>query len=264
MHIFRFFGDITLKKIAIITGATGGLGREFVKRICENNELDEIWAVGRNREKMTALVNIDERIVPVEADLAVNGTEILRQLLSENEPDVRMLINNAGTAYMGHFDKMDPSQVESICRLNCSVPSVLMSYALPYMHEGAKIINISSASSFQPNPYLAMYSASKVYLRNLSRAVGAELKSRKITVTCVCPGWIDTEMLPREYDGKRIHYPGMISAESVARKALRDSSCGRSMSVPGFFAKYFRIYSKITPTDIVMKQWMMIMKKHIS
>lgn len=252
-----------MKKIAIITGATGGLGREFVKRICEDKELDEIWAVGRNREKLTALVSIDDRVVPVEADLADNGTEILRQRLSESIANVKILINNAGTAYMGHFDKMDPSQVESICRLNCSVPSVLMSCSLPYMHEGAKIINISSASSFQPNPYLAMYSASKVYLRNLSRAVGAELRSRGITVTCVCPGWIDTEMLPREHDGKKIHYPGMISAESVVRKVLRDSSRGRSMSVPGLFAKYFRIYSKITPTDIVMKQWMMIMRKHV-
>ncbi|MCR4793292.1 MAG: SDR family NAD(P)-dependent oxidoreductase [Lachnospiraceae bacterium] len=253
-----------MKKTAIITGATGGLGNEFVKSICENKELDEIWAVGRNSEKLGILAGNDARIVAIEADLTDNGTEIIRQLLSEINPDVRMLINNAGTAYMGPFDDMDPVQVEKICRLNCSVPSVLMSYALPYMHEGAKIINISSASSFQPNPYLAMYSASKAYLKNLSRAVGAELKKRGITVTCVCPGWIDTEMLPRERDGKVIRYPGMISAGAVVGKALRDSARGRSMSVPGAFAKYFRLYSKLTPTDIVMKQWMMIMKKYVS
>ncbi|MCR4642702.1 MAG: SDR family NAD(P)-dependent oxidoreductase [Lachnospiraceae bacterium] len=252
-----------MRKIAIITGATGGLGQEFVRQICSENEAEEIWAVGRNREKLDTLKAFDARVQVIEADLAADGMDILRRKLKENAPEVRLLINNAGVGYMGPFKKMSTEQVESICRLNCSVPSELIADVLPYMHEGAAIINISSASSFQPNPYLAVYSASKVYLRNLSRALSVELKPRKISVTCVCPGWVDTGMLPRKKDGKKIRYTGMIRAERVVKKALRDSAKKRDMSVPGWFARYFRFYSKITPTKLVMKQWTYAIRKYI-
>ena len=131
------------------------------------------------------------------------------------------------------------------------------------MNEGARILNISSASSFQPNPYLAIYSASKVYLKNFSRALNFELKSRKITVTAVCPGWVDTEMLPRTRNGMSIRYIGMIDPETVVKKALKDSARGKDMSVPGAFAAYFRLYSKIMPTKIVMRQWGRSIKQYL-
>ena len=150
-----------------------------------------------------------------------------------------------------------------LCNINCTAPAAVMAEVLPYMTKGARILNISSASSFQPNPYLAMYSASKVFVKNLSRAVNDELRSRGITVTSVCPGWVDTGMLPREKNGKKISYAGMIEPERVVDKALKDSARGRDMSVPGLFAKYFRFYSKITPTGIVMKQWAAIIRKYV-
>lgn len=252
-----------MKRIAIVTGATGGIGERFVKQICLMDDIDEVWAVGRNKDKLGLLSAKNQKIVPISADLASDGVEVLSGLISEKSPDIRILVNNAGTGYMGPFEKMETGQVRDICRLNCSVPSELISLSLPYMHEGARILNISSASSFQPNPYLAMYSASKVYLKNFSRAINAELKSRKITATAVCPGWVDTGMLPRTKDGKEIKYAGMIDPETVVIKALKDSAKGRDMSVPGAFAKYFRIYSKITPTNIVMSQWSRSIRKYL-
>lgn len=252
-----------MKRIAIVTGATGGIGERFVKQICLMDDIDEVWAVGRNKDKLDSLCAVSQKVVPISADLASDGVEVLSGLISEKSPDIRILVNNAGTGYMGPFEKMETGQVRDICRLNCSVPSELISLSLPYMHEGARILNISSASSFQPNPYLAMYSASKVYLKNFSRAINAELKSRKITATAVCPGWVDTGMLPRTKDGKEIKYAGMIDPETVVIKALKDSAKGRDMSVPGAFAKYFRLYSKITPTNIVMSQWSRSIRKYL-
>ena len=252
-----------MKRIAIVTGATGGIGERFVKQICLMDDIDEVWAVGRNKDKLDSLCAVSQKVVPISADLASDGVEVLSGLISEKSPDIRILVNNAGTGYMGPFEKMETGQVRDICRLNCSVPSELISLSLPYMHEGARILNISSASSFQPNPYLAMYSASKVYLKNFSRAINAELKSRKITATAVCPGWVDTGMLPRTKDGKEIKYAGMIDPEIVVIKALKDSAKGRDMSVPGAFAKYFRVYSKITPTNIVMSQWSRSIRKYL-
>ena len=252
-----------MKRIAIVTGATGGIGGIFVKKICAMDDIDEVWAVGRNKDKLDALCAVSQKVVPVTADLASDGADVISRLISERSPDIRILVNNAGTGYMGHFEKMEKGQVRDICRLNCSVPSELISISLPYMHEGARILNISSASSFQPNPYLAMYSASKVYLKNFSRALNVELKSTKITATSVCPSWVDTGMLPRTKDGKEIKYAGMIDPETVVNKALKDSAKGKDMSVPGAFAKCFRFYSKITPTNIVMSQWSRSIRKYL-
>lgn len=250
-------------KIAIVTGATGGIGEEFIKELSSYKDIDEIWGNGRNKEKLDKLKKKYRKFVAIESDLAADGVEVLSRKLSDEKPDVRMLVNNAGIAYMGLFEKMETSYVETFCKVNCAAPTELISAALPYMKEGAKILNISSASSFQPNPYLSMYSASKAFLRTFSRALNVELKDRGITVTCVCPGWVDTGMLPKEKDGRKIKYTGMISAKKVVSTALRDARKGKDMSTPSFFAKYFRVYSKVMPTKLVMKQWTGAIKSYI-
>ena len=252
-----------MARTAIVTGATGGIGEKFVQEICKMKDIDEVWATGRNKEKLESLRKMNSKVITVEADLAKDGVSVIENLINTKKPDIRFLVNNAGVAYMGLFDKMDASELERFCKVNCSAPSVLMNITIPYMKDGARILNISSASSFQPNPYLSMYSASKVYLKNLSRALNVELKPRGITVTSVCPYWVDTGMLPKTKDGQEIKYPGMVSTDKVVRKALRDSKHGKDMSVPGIFAKYFRVYAKLTPTSIVMKQWMMAIRKYV-
>ena len=250
-------------RIAIITGATGGLGIGFTQAIAAMEDIEEIWAVGRNAAKLGKLKESFEKVRPVEADLAYDGVRLLEGMMKEEAPDVRFLVNNAGVGYFGAFEKQTREEVEAFCRINCSAPAELMAVALPYMKKGARIINVSSASSFQPNPYLSAYSASKVFLKNLSRALSVELRSRGISVTCVCPGWVDTGMLPRTKDGKEIRYSGMISVDRVVKKAMKDSMRGKAMSVPGFFAKYFRIYSKLMPTGLVMKQWTWGIRKYL-
>ena len=185
------------------------------------------------------------------------------QKIEEEKPDIKILINNAGIGFLGKYEDMGTTSVKNFCDMNCTVPAVLISAVLPYMNEGAGILNISSASSFQPNPYLSLYSASKVFIKNMSRALYMELKSRRITVTAVCPGWIDTDMLPREKNGKKINYTGMISSKKVVEKALKDNQKGKDMSTPGWFSKYFRIYSKITPTKLVMRQWSRAINRYI-
>ena len=251
-----------MRRVAIVTGSTGGIGSEFVRQIASDENIDEIWAVGRNKEKLDKLVSEYSKVVPVTADLS-KGTGEISDRLKDANPEVKLLINNAGTGYLGLFENMETEKVESLCTLNCTVPAMLVSECLPYMKEGAGIINISSSSSFQPNPYLTMYSASKVFVKNFSRALRVELKNRGIKVTCSCPGWVDTGMLPKEANGKKIHYTGMISPEKVVSKALADLRRGKELSLPSFFAKYFRVYSKLMPTKLVMGQWAWIMRKYV-
>ncbi len=252
-----------MEKIAIVTGATGGVGRVFIEKINNMDDIDRIWAVGRNRDKLNEIAKMYDKVEPVETDLSKDGIVHISEKLHKEEPTVNILVNNAGIAYMGLFEEMDRERVKEMCEINCAVPAILMHEVIGFMQKGSRIINISSASSFQPNPYLAMYSASKIYLKNLSRALNQELKPRGITVTAVCPGWVDTGMLPREKNGRQVRYTGMIGPDTVVTKALHDSAKRKDMSVPGLFAKYFRWYSKVTPEKPVMKQWSAIIRKYI-
>lgn len=249
-----------MKKVAIVTGAAGGIGKEFVRQIA-GSDVDEIWAVGRNEEKLLKLrEEFGSVVVPVKEDLASGQDEIRKRL---HDVEVVMLVNNAGTAHMGKFESMDAQKVSDIVDINCKACVVLAHMVLPFMKKGGKIINISSASSFQPNPYLSMYSASKVFLKNFSRALNMELKPRGITSIAVCPGWVDTDMLKNK-DGKKIDFPGMVTAEKVVTKALKDAEKGKDISMSSFYNSYLRMYSKYMPTKIVMKQWIFAIRKYVS
>ena len=251
-------------KIAIITGATGGLGKAFIKELLKEN-LDSIWAVGRNKDKLDKLKSeFKDIIFPIECDLT-NIDELIKikNLLDERKPDVLYLINNAGLARMDKIVNFSDTDINNMLEINCKTPTILSNYVIPYMKENAKILNISSASSFQPNPYIALYSASKAYLRSYSRSLNYELKDKKITVTAVCPGWIDTDMIKKEYNGKKVKFPGIVSADKVAIKAIKDAKKKKDMSVCSLFVKYEHFLSKVLPQKTIMKFWGKSVKKYI-
>lgn len=250
--------------IAVITGATGGLGQEFVRCVLKEN-IDEIWAVARNEKRLNALKEkFGDTIRPVRCDLAnsSNLAEVFALIESE-KPDIRLLINNAGIGKMGSSAEFPDSDVVQEIDINCKAVCLLCSHAIPFMKPGSRILNISSASSFQPVPYINLYAASKAFVRSYTRALNVELRSKGITCTAVCPGWIDTEMLSKEYNGKPVKFPGLVTPDRVAVKALRDSAKGRDMSVCTLFVKYEHYLSKVLPHKWLMKIWMNGIKDYV-
>ena len=254
-----------MKKIAIITGATGGLGQEFVRAVLKEKPV-EVWAIARNADKLNALQSkFGRRVRPVVCDLSKrDDIERIAQLLESERPDVRLLINNAGIARMGSTADFSDDEISKLIDINCKAVSLLCGYVLPFMSKGSRILNISSASSFQPVPYINLYAASKAFVRSYSRALNVELKSRGITCTAVCPGWIDTEMLPMVSGGKAIKYPGLVSPKRVAVQAMRDSEKGRDMSVCTLFVKYEHFLSKTLAHKTLMKMWVKGVKGYIA
>ena len=99
--------------------------------------------------------------------------------------------------------------------INDKAAALLCRACLPCMAAGSFILNVASASAFQPNPYIALYSASKAFLLSFTRSLNVENKS--VTCTAVCPGWVDTKMLPKDRNGKQIRYPGMVTADKLYR-----------------------------------------------
>lgn len=254
-----------MKKIVIITGATGGLGQEFVREVLKEKPV-EVWAIARNADKLNALQSkFGRRVRPVVCDLSKrDDIERIAQLLESERPDVRLLINNAGIARMGSTADFSDDEISKLIDINCKAVSLLCGYVLPFMSKGSRILNISSASSFQPVPYINLYAASKAFVRSYSRALNVELKSRGITCTAVCPGWIDTEMLPKVSGGKAIKYPGLVSPKRVAVQAMRDSEKGRDMSVCTLFVKYEHFLSKTLAHKTLMKMWVKGVKGYIA
>lgn len=252
-----------MKKIAIITGATGGLGKEFVNLI-SNEKLDEIWTIARNKEKLSSLKNeYGNRIVTMSKDLSKKeDLAWIQAFLAKETPQVAYLVNNAGAGKMGSYDEFSINEIDVTLDTNCKAVAVLCSMCIPYMTKGGCILNISSQASFQPDPYLNLYSSTKAFVTSYSRALHRELKDKGITVTAVCPGWVDTELLNKEWNGRKIKFPGIVQPHPVVKKALKDAKKGKDMSVYGTYVKGMQIFSKLLPHKIVMNLWIKSIDKY--
>lgn len=253
-----------MKKIAILTGATGGLGREFLKQIL-NEEIDEVWAIARNGQRLSELhEQYGEKVVPISIDLSeMQEIEQIRHLLDEKKPQVMYLINNAGLAKMGKYNNFSIEEIDKTINVNCKAPVMLAQICIPYMRKGSRILNISSASAFQPNPYINLYAASKAFERSYSRALNVELNGTGITSTAVCPGWIDTELLQKEINGKKVKFPGLVTPDRVAKQAIKDAKKGKDMSVCSLYIKCQHMNVKLLPQRWVMKIWMAGIGKYL-
>ena len=253
-----------MKKIAIITGATGGIGQEFVRQLLKE-ELDEIWAVARNEKKLKELrERFGEKVRLVPMDLSDSGQlKKLGLLLAEETLQIQYLINNAGLAKMGSYKEFSAEEIIQTVDVNCKAPVLLCQMCIPFMDEGSRILNISSASAFQPNPYINLYAASKAFERSYSRALNVELKGTGITSTAVCPGWVDTELLEKERNGKKIKFPGIVTADKVVTQALKDAKKGKDMSVCSLYVKCQHIWVKLLPQKWIMNIWVKGIAKYL-
>lgn len=252
-------------RIALVTGATGGIGHEFVKQLLDELfGLDELWALARNEENLQHLRDeFGPRVVPVSIDLAdSNAVCALAARLERERPTVAMLVNNAGIARMGASGDFPLEEIETTVALNCTAMAQLCTVCLPFMEPGSCILNSSSASAFQPVPYLNLYAATKAFERSYSRALAAEVRGLGITVCAICPSWVDTDLLQREVNGRRVAFPGLVSPERVVTQALRAARKGRDQSVCPLYAKYLHVCSKLLPHRLVMAAWTRMLARY--
>lgn len=252
-------------KIAIITGASSGIGREFVKQIDACEELDEIWVVARRAERLEELKSvIKTKIVPISLDLSEEySDEKLRYLLSDTNADVRVLVNAAGYGKFGAFDALSLAEQQGMIDLNINALTKITLRVLPYMSKGAKIYQLGSRSGFHPVPYISVYAATKAYVVSFSRALNRELKNRGIRVIAVCPGWVRTEFFDRAVvdESVIVYYNNFVTAEQVVARAIRDMKRGKDVSVCGTSTKFQLFLAKMLPHKLVMQIWCKQQKK---
>lgn len=244
-----------MMKIALITGASSGLGREFARQIPKlYQNLDEIWVVARRAERLNELEM--ELKVPVrifDGDLNQDYIKKLGIALGKSHANVRMLVNAAGYGKIGTFCEYGWKEETGMVDLNCRSLTRMTALCLPYMHCGSRIVNLSSAAAFGPQPGFAVYAATKSYVYSLSMALGRELKGSGIYVTAVCPGPVDTEFF--DHTGKEVasvKKKFRADAKDVVRKALIDSVRGKKISVYGLPMKAAWVASKIVPDSVIV------------
>lgn len=190
----------TAKKIAIVTGASSGIGREFVKQIAKSRTLDEIWVIARRKDRLEELWGLcggmSLRVIPL--DLTEKSAfDVVRHALEESHPDVRMLINAAGIGKFGMTRDLSIRENDQMIDLNCRAAVDMSLLALPYMSRGSELINVCSAAGFAPLTGMNTYAATKAFLLNWTKALHHELLFSGIHVTALCPYWVkDTEFIP--------------------------------------------------------------------
>ena len=248
-----------MKKIAIITGASSGMGKQFALTVTDHYDIDELWVIARdkkNLEKLKDEINIELKIFPL--DLTDDKSfDLLKKELKEGKYSVELLVNASG---FGKFEKTTLISEEDnigMINLNCIGLTKMCLLTIPYMHKGSKILNISSVAAFQPVPYINVYAASKAYVLSFSRSLNQELKKDEISVTALCPFWTKTKFFDRAVTKNQIvkKYVAMYEPKDLVKRAWRDLAKGKDVSKYGFIARGQVLFCKILPHSLVMNIW---------
>ncbi len=246
-------------RIAVITGASSGMGRESAIQLADRygRYLDEIWLIARRKEKMEILksrISVPLRLFP--ADLTEPARlDDLKRALKEEKPRVLFLVNAAGYGKIGPVGSLPLETEVGMVRLNCQALCAVTHLVLPYVADNGRIIQYASAAAFLPQPRFAIYAATKAFVLSYSRALNSELKDRRICVTAVCPGPVKTEFFDvAGFSGQIAVYKRLSMADPVrvVRKALLDSAAGKSVSVYGPMMLVLFFFAKLLPHSLIL------------
>jgi len=228
-------------KSILITGASSGIGAALARRFAREGA--GLILVARRADRLTALAEeLGDRagcVHTIAVDLVDDGAAarvVADAIGAMGRIDI--LVNNAGVGEYGEFKSQDAAANERMIRLNTTAVVRMTHAVLPEMlRRGAgRILNIASTAAFQPTPYMAVYGATKAFVRNFSLALWWELRHTGVQVTCVCPGPVKTEFFDRGgYEGRREDFTRLAAdADWIAERAYRALAKGRAICVPGF------------------------------
>ena len=255
--------------IAIVTGASSGMGREFVLQLSSYVTVDEIWVIARRESALKELAG--ETAIPVRPVVLDLGKEdsfrTIAAMLEAEKPEVELLVNAAGFGRFGDFDTIDPADDLAVIDLNCKALVAMTRMVLPYMHRGSHVLQLDSLSAFQPVPYITTYGATKAFVLSYTRACNAELKPQGVRMMAMNPAWVKTEFFNHAFQtNNRVQYFNFVQeAKDVVAQGLKDLYRSRKdVSIPGLGVKLQVLGVKLLPHKLVMKTWMNQQKKPLN
>ena len=245
-------------KTALITGASSGIGAAFARQFAQMG--CDLILTARSKDKMdemagefSRLYKINVTVIPLDLTIQDAPGE-LAEKIHERGLEVDILVNNAGFGKWADFLKEDLQSYRDMIRVNVDVVTQLTWLFLPGMlkkKEGG-IINIGSTGSFQPCPYIAVYSATKAFVLSFSEALYGEFADKGIHVTAVCPGNTQTSF----FRTANADTSGMSSAtpEQVAKEGITAFLKGKIYKVTGGMGNYLQSLSpRLLPRKMIIK-----------
>jgi len=245
--------------MAIITGASSGLGKEYVKAVYRQHpEIEELVLIARRRERLEELGRelTGRRVTILALDLTRPESRAeIAAFLKKRLADVRILINNAGFGWMGEVAQSDCELQAGMVSLNCGALTAMCALTLPYMNKGSVIVNVCSIAAFVPTPRMSVYCSTKAYVFSFSKSLREETKKSGVNVLAVCPAPMDTEFLDiAGISGKSRLFDRLphVKANEVADKSLKKAFKGRAVYTNGLLYKLYRVLGKLLPHNWLM------------
>ena len=253
--------------VAIVTGASSGMGKEFVLQLPQYVSVDEIWVIARRENALAELkAQSPVPVRPIPLDLCKEESFAkFAALLEAEKPDVKLLVNAAGFGKFGSFDNVPLEDDLRMIDLNCKALVAMTRLTLPYMHSGSHILQLDSLSAFQPVPHITTYAATKALVLSYSRGMCEELKPRGIRMMAMNPGWVKTEFFDHAFqtnDSQVQYFNHVYEAKDVVATGLKDLYRSRKqVSIHGLPIKGQVLLVKCLPHSLVMKVWLNQQKK---
>lgn len=248
------------KKTVLITGASGGIGRDFAELFARNGY--DLIIVARSADRLQALANdLGDRyataVVVIAQDLATpTAAHALFDAVTAQGLQVDELVNNAGFADYGEFVKSDLAKQEAMMQLNMGTLTSLTRLFLPQMvaRRYGRVLNLASTAAFMPGPLMAVYYATKAYVLSFSEALASELEGTGVTVTVLCPGPTQTDFQARAEMGESKlvqNRDGMMASMAVAEQGFDALQAGKTLTIPGAMNRVQAMMPRFLPRRMV-------------
>jgi len=249
----------TSRKYALVTGASSGIGWHITEELAKKGY--NIIAVSNQPDRLEDLKNKLEHdfrinISIFNIDLAQdNSAHRVYDFCEQNNLEVEVLVNNAGTLYFGETLKIDHSGMKSILNLHMTTPAMLCRIFGEKMMERRKgfILNTSSISSVMPYPTISVYGPTKAFLRHFTRSLRTEVNKYNIKVTCLIPGATATGLYdPGKYDTPLKRALGIMKKpEDVAKAGIKTLFNNRAVCIPGILNKLIVFLFPLIPHSVI-------------
>ena len=244
-----------MKKVAIVTGASAGLGVDFARQLSKRGH--RLVLVARRKDRLEELAQELGNARAVAIDLSKK--DAVAKLLADVEANgetVDLLVNNAGFGLIGRFADLDAKRERQMIDLNVGALTDLCRAVTPGMikRKSGGIINVASTAAFQPGPKMAVYFATKAFVLSLSEALHEELKPHGVKVTCLCPGPTRTEFGDvAGFGGNGMFDKVAMESPEVVRIGLNALDKNKAVAIAGFVNKMGALSTRFAPRSIVRK-----------
>jgi short-subunit dehydrogenase len=244
-----------VKKVALITGASAGLGVEFARQLASRGH--RLVLAARRKDRLEALAKELGKARAVAIDLSKGGSaaKLLTDLEAAGE-QVEMLINNAGFGLIGRFAELDAKRERQMVDLNVGTLTDLCRAVAPAMikRKSGAILNVASTAAFQPGPNMAVYFATKAYVLSFTEALHEELKPHGVHVTALCPGPTRTEFGEvAGFGGNGLFDRAAMDSPDVVKAGLNGLDKNHAVVIPGLANKIGAFSTRLAPRSVVRR-----------